>query len=1695
MILLVQQLTLLVSLVHAAPTTRLVPGDYPTIQAAVDAANPGDTIQVSPGVYRENVLVQKNDLKLVGLDPWITIIDGGGLGTVVRAYYVTAFSIEGFTVRNSGENSAAGILFDAYYYQSGQFTAKRNIVQSNSVGIELYNILNGACLLEGNLVTDNTWEGIDNGGCSDIQVVGNTVARNGRDGYYSFVGKGPVSFSNNIFALNGRFGISLHYEDLPRSYEYNDVWGNGGPGYCIYYSSPCDGQATPGDGSISLDPRFIEPLARDYHLLQASPCIDAGTNKTGASLDLDGNPRPVDGNRDGVATTDMGAHEYTGAVLHPPHVPILIEGNSAFTTTNGVTSGKGTAGDPYVISSWDINASSNTGVRIRNTTAYFVLRGLSVRSSGQGPGSGVHDAIDLDHVTHGEVWDTRATSNGVAMRLEGVTETMVEGVDLPSNGVSGILISNSSMVKVEGLRTTDNGVDGVCVDRSHLVDISYSLARGNGSPLEVLASDGIAVRATTLEGNNTHAVVLRRSTNVNLTGNTIQGGLVIEGTSPGHFNSQSIDASNQVNGKPLRYYANCGGNVSVSGDLGELILASCSDVHLSNLHINGATVGVELAFVTNVSLIDDYLGQDMVGVGIFNSTRVFATGNWVEGDTTGIRLEGSSDVHLVRNSFQASGTALEVASGGDVKVEDNLLLSGTTGIRLANASGLLVKGNTLRDLIGTGIDVEGSQGGIVEANSISSSATGIYFASSHSFEIDHNNLLDNAVQAKVHVSDLLVWDAGYPAGGNYWSNYPGVDRCGGVDQKSCQGGDGIGDTPYTIDGGDIDRYPLMAPFGVARGTNGTKLDNSTFLIPVGSNLAGIAVDPVRPRAYVADRGNNRVLVVDMANASLVTNITVGSDPVALAVDPSGTTLYVGHAGERSIVAIDLATLKVIRHLTTTFLTWDLVAPTDNTLVATTHDDQWDGQWPYVLNSIDGTVLQRPCNSYCHWTYQDARVALSPDGSHLYIVNAGMIPAGITAYDHSQGLYSWTYAGENIQADPNGAVVRDVCISPDDRHVFLADLDPGYSAHLLQLNATTLAFEGNIAYVPTPVGGSTCVLSRAGTEIAAYLGNSSLLYFDTMGVPLGQVPTQRPLGLLRVSADGHWFVATVGVPTTGMDLGVIRTTTVTPLGPSPVTAQTTPSIKARIVTFEPPPGIIASFTLDGVPERWASPSADGTVEVTPTAPLVESNHIVQLRVLSGSTQVAMATWQFAVDVTPPRVIFDLLPDPVHVDDVTISGTVVEAHLAYLTIGGQRVYVNGAGSFSLDQKLQPGNNTFDVVAVDRAGNRAETNLTIDFMPVPSWFVHPAKHFHILVPYGWVATGNLTLNGQQIDVIIRRPFSVTNVVVTSETRNLKGTPGEARALLQQALDNLSSLEGFQVLQGVTNTTVDNHTTATAIITWEPSTYSVVQQLYVILGPERGMDWAMVGTVYGWQKTDLDPELLATLASLRIDYLDQPPVADFTFTPATATVFTALAFNSTSFDPDGKISRWSWDFGDAVTSNLPNPLHGYTTKGPKVVTLTVTDDQGNHATVTHVIQVLNLPPSANFSYDPTNVAAGDVVHFTDRSRDLDGTIVSDTWDFGDGTRSTERAPDHAFGGPGKYTVTLTVKDDDGATGVLRLTIAVAQRSWVYWAGSIGPLPVLPLAIVGLTSAAAVAGVMIRRRRVEPPLEPPPPPPPPPPP
>ena len=105
--------------------------DYTSIQAAIDAANNGDEIIVSPGTYVENINFNGKQITVRSAsgDPADTIIDGGNSGSVVKfnSQETSAATLAGFTIQNGEAKYGAGI----YVYNNTHPTFENLVVTGN----------------------------------------------------------------------------------------------------------------------------------------------------------------------------------------------------------------------------------------------------------------------------------------------------------------------------------------------------------------------------------------------------------------------------------------------------------------------------------------------------------------------------------------------------------------------------------------------------------------------------------------------------------------------------------------------------------------------------------------------------------------------------------------------------------------------------------------------------------------------------------------------------------------------------------------------------------------------------------------------------------------------------------------------------------------------------------------------------------------------------------------------------------------------------------------------------------------------------------------------------------------------------------------------------------------------------------------------------------------------------------------------------------------------------------------------------------------------------------------------------------------------------------------------------------------------------------------------------------------------------
>ena len=188
--------------VRASPRTVNVPGDFSSIQQAVNNVSSGDTIFVHTGNYSEHVVINKS-IALVGENRDSTIIDGSQSGNVIYIVSTANVTIEGFTVRGSGLYPNCGIFVDHSTYN----TIMNNIVVGNAEGISLLSS-------SGNVICDNKISNNNDGiylrSSSNNVISRNTISLSNYDGISLYNSVNNV-VSRNFILYNNLAGISLYY--------------------------------------------------------------------------------------------------------------------------------------------------------------------------------------------------------------------------------------------------------------------------------------------------------------------------------------------------------------------------------------------------------------------------------------------------------------------------------------------------------------------------------------------------------------------------------------------------------------------------------------------------------------------------------------------------------------------------------------------------------------------------------------------------------------------------------------------------------------------------------------------------------------------------------------------------------------------------------------------------------------------------------------------------------------------------------------------------------------------------------------------------------------------------------------------------------------------------------------------------------------------------------------------------------------------------------------------------------------------------------------------------------------------------------------------------------------------------------------------------------------------------------------------
>jgi parallel beta-helix repeat protein len=394
---------------------------------------------------------------------------------------------------------------------------------------------------------------------------------------------------------------------------------------------------------------------------------------------------------------------------------------------------------------------------------------------------------------------------------------------------------------------TNNIYDGIVVERNNIVVDGRGYTRqgyGSGVGFYLGGIGNVTIEDTNIEGFDRGVFLGLASYNV-LSGNNITNngwGIYLTDSS-----NNSIIENNIENTDPNSFpYPQIGVHLDTS-----------NNNTVSKNTIDTCNHGIWCDSSNNTAVLDNNITSSIYGWGIgislwFSFNNTVARNNITNNDFTGVYLAASFNNTLRDNSIANNRYNLGTGDAGpgfinDVDTSNTVngkpvyyWVSRSNGavpldagyVVLVNCTGIVVQGLNLTHNV-QGIVLAYTRNITVKDNNIAENYYGTWCYNSSDNRFFHNNLDNYQLQAVVWNS--FCWDDGYPSGGNYWSDYVGIDLYSGLHQNET-GSDGIGDTAYVINEDNIDNYPLMKPYAGLYDIGITNVTTSKTVVGQDYNL-------------------------------------------------------------------------------------------------------------------------------------------------------------------------------------------------------------------------------------------------------------------------------------------------------------------------------------------------------------------------------------------------------------------------------------------------------------------------------------------------------------------------------------------------------------------------------------------------------------------------------------------------------------------------------------------------------------------------------------------------------------------------------------------------------------------------------------------------------------------------------------------
>jgi parallel beta-helix repeat protein len=498
--------------------------------------------------------------------------------------------------------------------------------------------------------------------------------------------------------------------------------------------------------------------------------------------------------------------------VSPKTAPIKNNGNITYTFTDNIV---------------------NNSIVVQRNSIIIDGQGYTIQGNGTGAG------IELNTRKNVTIKNTRIEAFMFGVDLGSSSNCTVIGNTITNNQEYGVNIWYSSNCTIFGNTLANNIDDSIYVTQFsdyntisknnmtkgyYGIELYYSsndntvsgnnIANNTQAAIRMIESSNCTFIRNSIT-NSIEGLVLSKSYNCTILGNIFKNdGLIIEQQSFGN-----VVVNNLVNNKPLVYLENVS-DYTVS-DAGQVVLVNSDRIVVKNLDLSNTDYGLQVWQTRNTVITNNRIMNDEWGVYLNYSINSIVSENNVTNNSFGFEFEEAHNCTIYGNDVSNCSMGLDLYRCSNCTMSGNNIVNSNYfyGMGLGYSSNCTVAGNIIRNNTYYGVYIDHSSGN----------------------RLFHNNFINNTQQIEDIGNASNVWDDGYPSGGNYWSNYTGSDNYYGSNQD-LQGGDSIGDTAYTIDANNADKYPLMGSFSTF---NAGTWNGETFYVDTisESNISNFNFNP------------------------------------------------------------------------------------------------------------------------------------------------------------------------------------------------------------------------------------------------------------------------------------------------------------------------------------------------------------------------------------------------------------------------------------------------------------------------------------------------------------------------------------------------------------------------------------------------------------------------------------------------------------------------------------------------------------------------------------------------------------------------------------------------------------------------------------------------------------------------------------